>query len=534
MNFGFVIDNRNCIGCHACTVACKSEHDVPVGVNRTWVKYVEKGVFPNTRRLFSVMRCNHCENAPCVEICPTRALYTREDGIVDFDNRRCIACKACTQACPYDAIYIDPQSHTAAKCNYCAHRVEMNLEPACVNVCPTQAIISGNLDDPNSRISQLVSRQQVTVRKPEKGTRPKLFYVEGDESSLTPGMAGQDNRYLWSSQVRGVGHHAAERDDEQERFAKVLGEASEALDSIRNYIQTENQPATRASGAKRVYDAPAKGVMWGWEVAAYILTKAVAAGMVMVPFLAYLFGESTDSTPLGLAAWVALLFLGATGVLLIKDLDQPTRFLYVLFRPNWSSWLVKGAYIITAYGGLLTLWILLDWIGASWLANAIGLLLTGLGALTALYTGFLFNQAKGRDLWQSPLMPVHMLIHALIAGPAVWLVLAQLSDSMDTLSGPMSYTLLFGLLAQLLILAAEVWSHHPTEDSHRAVHLIAHGPYRQTFWRYGVGLGSVLPLLLLVASFEPLVLVLAAGLSLFGLWHLVRLWVQVPQLIPLS
>ena len=86
MNFGFIIDNRKCIGCHACTVACKAEHEVPVGVNRTWVKYIEKGTFPDTRRLFSVMRCNHCADAPCVEICPVTALYTRADGIVDFDS----------------------------------------------------------------------------------------------------------------------------------------------------------------------------------------------------------------------------------------------------------------------------------------------------------------------------------------------------------------------------------------------------------------------------------------------------------------
>ena len=176
MNFGFVIDNRKCIGCHACTVACKSEHDVPVGVNRTWVKYIEKGEFPNTQRLFSVMRCNHCQDAPCVDICPTTALFIREDGIVDFDNRRCIGCKACIQACPYDAIYIDPQNLTAAKCNYCTHRVDLGLEPACVNVCPTHAIISGDLENPNSEIAQLVSREKVQVRKPEKGTYPKLSF----------------------------------------------------------------------------------------------------------------------------------------------------------------------------------------------------------------------------------------------------------------------------------------------------------------------------------------------------------------------
>ncbi len=534
MNYGFVIDNRRCIGCHACTVACKSEHDVPIGVNRTWVKYIEKGVFPNTRRLFSVMRCNHCEDSPCTTICPTQALHVRADGIVDFDNRRCIACKACMQACPYDAIYIDPETHTAAKCNYCAHRVEMNLEPACVNVCPTQAIISGDLDNPLSKISQLVSRQQVTVRKPEKGTRPKLFYIEGDEASLTPGIAAQDNAYMWSSQSRGVGHHAAARDSRDEKFAKVMGEASAVLDSIRNHIETADQPASRASSARRVYDAPAKGVMWGWEVAAYIITKAISAGVIMVSFLSYLLGETTTTEPLWASVLLALIFLGATGALLVKDLDQPTRFLYVLLRPNPTSWLVKGAYIITAYGGLLTAWLLFDWIGASWLANGIGGLLIVLGALTAIYTAFLFGQAKGRDLWQSPLMSLHMFLHALIAGPAVWLCLAQVYAPMQAYEQPMAYTLLAGLALQLVILAAEIYSEHPTEDSHRALHLITKGPYRQAFWQYGVGLGSVLPLGLLVASFEPLVLLAAAVLSLFGLWHLIRLWVQVPQLLPLS
>ena len=127
MNYGFLIDNRKCIGCHACSTACKSENEVPVGVNRTWVKYTEKGVFPNTRRYFQVTRCNHCANPPCVRICPVTAMYQRQDGIVEFDPTRCIGCKACMQACPYDAIYIDPDTHTAAKCHYCAHRTDVGL-----------------------------------------------------------------------------------------------------------------------------------------------------------------------------------------------------------------------------------------------------------------------------------------------------------------------------------------------------------------------------------------------------------------------
>src|SRR5690242_9426848 len=169
MRYGFVIDQRKCIGCHACTLACKAEHDVPLGVFRTWVKSVEKGSYPNTRRHFLVQRCNHCQNAPCVTICPTKALYKRSDGIVDFNRDSCIGCKSCMEACPYEALYIDPATDTAAKCNYCAHRTEVGLQPACVIVCPEQAIISGDLEDPTSQIAQLVGRENVQVRKPEKG-----------------------------------------------------------------------------------------------------------------------------------------------------------------------------------------------------------------------------------------------------------------------------------------------------------------------------------------------------------------------------
>ncbi|MCA9310218.1 MAG: 4Fe-4S dicluster domain-containing protein, partial [Phycisphaerales bacterium] len=144
MQYGFVIDHDLCIGCHACTVACKAENDVPVAAFRTSVKYVEEGRFPAIKRHFLVQRCNHCSDAPCVKICPVNALEKRADGIVDIDRDACIGCRACMQACPYDAIYIDPETHTAAKCHYCAHRVDVGLEPACVVVCPEHAIIAGD------------------------------------------------------------------------------------------------------------------------------------------------------------------------------------------------------------------------------------------------------------------------------------------------------------------------------------------------------------------------------------------------------
>src|SRR4051812_47946773 len=271
MNFGFIIDNRKCIGCHACTVACKAEHEVPVGVNRTWVKYIEKGSFPDTRRLFSVMRCNHCADAPCVEICPVTALFTRKDGIVDFDSRRCIGCKSCTQACPYDALYMEPSDHTAAKCNYCSHRVDIGLEPACVNVCPEHAIISGDMDNPVSEISKLLARETVSVRKPEKGTNPKLFYIDGDKASLDPTEANPGTDYMWSSQSSGVGHTVGQTvslsppanwtvsgSPKPGGFVQIERKGKRTSDAAGGQTNSPSYP-------RRVYDAPGKGVLWGWE-----------------------------------------------------------------------------------------------------------------------------------------------------------------------------------------------------------------------------------------------------------------------------
>ncbi len=152
MQLGFVIDHSRCIGCHACTVACKSENDVPVGQFRTWVKYTEQGTFPQVRRSFAVLRCNQCTKPPCVTICPVNALAKGGNGIVDIDPQACIGCKSCMQACPYDALYINESSGLAEKCHFCAHRTEVGLAPACAVVCPTEAIVPGDFDDRDSRV----------------------------------------------------------------------------------------------------------------------------------------------------------------------------------------------------------------------------------------------------------------------------------------------------------------------------------------------------------------------------------------------
>jgi Fe-S-cluster-containing dehydrogenase component len=479
VNYAFLIDNRRCIGCHACSVACKAEHEVPLGVARTWVKYVEKGAFPDTRRTFQVTRCNHCEDAPCIEICPTTALFRRPNGIVDFDGGRCIGCKACMQGCPYDALYIDPQTETAAKCNFCAHKVEVGLEPPCVTVCPTQAIVAGDLDDPASRLVHLVGREPVQVRKPEKGTRPKVFYIEGDAASLVPAAAPPSPDYLWSQAP------------EPTTLARMAGGADAAAPRRTYGVREQHRNS------------------WGWKVSAYLWTKSLAAGCFLVPAIAALAAGAPGP---GMAALVAALgFLAATGVLLVWDLRQPRRFLWTLTRPQWRSWLTRGSYVIAAYGALLGLQLLLGLSGRPG-PRSLTLLTALLAAGTALYTAFLFGQAKGRDLWQSPLLGPHLIVQALGAG--------------SSLFAPS--WLLWLLPLNGLLVAGEAWGHHPTEDARRAARLI------QEDVRFSTGVlaaGHLLPLALLWGTGQTW---LAGALALAGLATWEHLYVQAPQQIPLA
>ncbi len=538
MKYGFIIDNRKCIGCHACTTACKSEHDVPVGVNRTYVKQVEKGEFPDTRRIFSVMRCNHCTDAPCVTICPVEALYTREDGIVDFDNDRCIGCKSCMQACPYDALYIDPETNTAAKCNYCAHRVEVGREPACVSVCPEHAIIAGDMENPNTEISHLLARQQVKVRKPEKGTQPNLFYIDGDEASLNPEATEKVNAGLWNSQARGVGHFA--------KAAATLQNNNDEIDllqmTIDNEIETAYQKKTTenpnyidvlSGKARRVYDTPEKGILWGWEVAAYVTAKAIAAGAFLIPFIAYLMGYDLSLSTKLWASGISLFFLTLTGIFLILDLDRPDRFLYVLLRPQWNSWLVKGGYTITIFGLLITAWAAMNYFDFI-IGEKIVLWVTAFFAvMLAIYTAFLFAQAKGRDFWQSPSLALHMLIHSVLAGAAIMAIVFSFTG-IESWSALLKTILVISLSVNVFTLITELTVTHPSQAAHTVVQMITKGRYKQLFWLGTVLIGNLIPLLLLVVFPYSAINVIAAGLILIGIYITEKIWIEAPQRIPLA
>ena len=543
MKYGFVIDNRKCIGCHACTTACKSEHQVPVGVNRTWVKQVEKGEFPNTRRLFSVMRCNHCTDAPCVEICPTEALYFRSDGIVDFDKDRCIGCKSCMQACPYDALYIDPENHTAAKCNYCAHRIDVGLEPACVNVCPEHAIISGDMDNPLTEISQLLARQQVKVRKPEKSTKPNLFYIDADDVSLIPSATEKEESYLWSSQSMGVGHFAkaAEKlsysnNDVVEALMQANGQQTTAGEVAKNGSQKSID--VMLGKGRRAYDVADKGILWGWEVSAYVFTKAIATGVVLVAMLSFFSNwSSTEYMAIGEAVVIGTIFLALTGALLIKDLDRPDRFLYVLLRPHWGSWLVKGGYAIGIFGALMAAvgaMIYFEF-GGTILANILLISMTLFAAITAIYTAFLFAQAKGRDFWQSPVLAIHMIGHAFMAGAAAFSLTNLWMETDGAWIVFLQNVMWISIGINLFVLFVELYTTHSTDDAKRTVQAILKGRYQFLFWAGVVVFGNIIPLVLLLAAGDNSLILAGSGvLVLIGIYLVNHIWVEAPQRIPLS
>ncbi len=203
--YGMGIEIDKCIGCNRCVEACKAENNVlqEPFFFRTWVeRYVIKkdgdvvveciSVKSKTpkegsqddadvlRTFFVPKLCNHCIHPPCVQVCPVGATFATEDGVVLIDSNRCIGCRYCIQACPYGARYLDPRTKTADKCSFCYHRVRQGLLPACVEVCPTQARIFGDLKSKASRLVRFARMNKIHVLKPSLNTEPKVFYAQMD------------------------------------------------------------------------------------------------------------------------------------------------------------------------------------------------------------------------------------------------------------------------------------------------------------------------------------------------------------------
>ena len=496
-----VLDQTKCIGCHACTTACKSENEVPVGVTRTYVKSADVGAFPQVRRTFQVTRCNQCTDAPCVAACPTQAMFRREDGIVDFDKSACIGCKACMAACPYDAIFINPDDHCAEKCNMCAHRLEVGLEPACVTVCPVGAILVGDGNDPDSEVAKIVARQGVQVRRPEKETGPAVHYLGAHQATLDPLGARRPDGDLFAWATQGP--------PGPQRVA----------------AGHPGQP-TSSAAALLSYDVPHLAP-WNWRVSLYTWTKSIAAGAFAVPVLLALTGYLPwrNATLVWAAPILALAFLALTGAVLIADLKHPRRFYFIFTRHQWRSWLVRGAFIIGGYGGLVALYLLAALAGQISAERVLAVVALPLALATAVYTAYLFAQAKARDLWQSPLLAPHLAVQAMLAGAGVmlpfllWLTPGRAVTADEVI-------LAAAAAAHVLCVAAETTLPHVTAHARLANREMTGGRFAGFFWP-GVVLATA-------AIAAPWIGIAAAPLALAGLLAHEHAYIQAGQSVPLA
>ena len=509
-NYGFAIDLRKCIGCHACTIACKAEHEIPVGVNRCWVKTVEKGSFPDTRRFFFPVLCNQCTDAPCARICPTNALFKRRDGIVDLHGDSCIGCRACMEACPYDQLFIDPNTNTAEKCNFCANRVENELLPACVIVCPTECRIFGDLDDPSSAVSRIVQHEAFTVRKPEKGTGPKIFYLGAEESTIRPEAAVRP-LYYREGQVH-----------------------------LRPIGAPDEDPAS--PGDPRVdYDTP-HAKPWGVDMVLYLFMKAVSTGAMLIGAILWLIGYRASLTTM-VAPAISILFITLTTIVLVADLKRPERFYYILTRPNWRSWLVWGTWFLVAHGTISGAWLAAAWLGWTGVLDVLAWPALVAAILATSYTGFLFAQGLGRDLWQGPHAAIDLIAQSGAAG-SVALLCASMFLTVDDVralqlvQNILAYGAAGSLVIHVLILLFEnVLTPSASRHHELAVRTIRRGAYARLFWGLAVVGGGMLPIAALVAmpvSGPTLVTMGASILALAGGAAWDYIWVEAGQSVPLS
>ncbi|MDQ3417854.1 MAG: polysulfide reductase NrfD, partial [Acidobacteriota bacterium] len=410
------------------------------------------------------------------------------------------------EACPYDQIFIDPNTHTAEKCNFCANRVENKLLPSCVSVCPTECRIFGDLDDPRSEVAQIVQREAFMVRKPEKGTGPKVFYLGAEESVMRP-----------EASVRPLVYK------EGQVHLRPLGAP---------------MPDPENPGDPRVdYDIP-HGQPWGIDMVLYLLFKAISTGAMLVAAVLWYMGYR-DAVSTMAAPVISLVFVTLTAVVLIIDLERPERFYYILTRSNFRSWMVWGAYFLTAHGALSLAWLAAAWFGMdqaiSWMLAPVVIV----AILATSYTGFLFAQGLGRDLWQGPSAAIDLIAQSAAAGSASLLIASLLlSGGAPGIDAFLGITLAMSVIAHLVILVFEhVFSPSPTRHHELATRTILKGAYSRLFWGGAIIGGGVLPVVMLLtlgATFSPVVGIVAALLALAGGAAWEYIWVEAGQSVPLS
>lgn len=289
------------------------------------------------------------------------------------------------------------------------------------------------------------------------------------------------------------------------------------------------------------YNAQHK-IQWHWELPSYLVTKSIAGGIFMLLSLGSMFGLfNFDSATFLTAGFTAMIFMLITTILLIKDLSQPKRFLNILLRPQWKSWVARGAYIMVTFTAVAGLWWLLEGAAqvgilpvetvatvrpfAAWIVFPLAL-----GVV--VYTAFLLGQAEGRDMWQSNLLPFQLLSQSAMVASGVFLALSAFVNLPADLREILPILFPSSIAVNLLLTLAGKLNSFPTDTAMLASREMTHGKFRNHYWWGGIALGHVIPLAMLIA-FSPLALV-AVTCSVVGLFFYEYAFVMAPQYIPNS
>ena len=370
-------------------------------------------------------------------------------------------------------------------------------------VCPTHAIKVADLDDPDDETTRIIAGSDTAVRAPEQQTLPKVHYLGADQASLDPlRTAIAADGMIWADTT--PQHPTAE-------------------------------PVGRGVVARTAYTT-AHQMTWKAKVSTYLVTKAIAAGVMAVAALLALLGHGDAQGAVGvMPPLVAGFFLAVTGGLLVGDLRRPERFYYLLTRSNRRSWLVKGAWVLAAFAALCAAWFVAGAAGSAGTLVGLAVPAAVLAAATAGYTAWLFGQCEGRDLWQTPLLLPTLLAQAAVAGGAAY-SLADLAMEIPAVA-VVRATLLGGLLAGGALIGAEVRS-QGSSHVEAAVAAMTRGRYARRFWIGGIGLGLALPAALtavaLAAGTGPALPAAAAAAALVGMWFYEDSFVRAGQSVPLS
>ena len=481
--YGMVVDINRCVGCQTCTISCKHANATPPGVQWRRVLDVERGRFPDVERLFVVTGCQHCAQPPCVPVCPTGATKQRADGLVTMDYETCIGCGYCAVACPYQArtivhdrqwyygeptvqeqkVYADEQLGVANKCTFCVERidsaqalgktpgVDLEYTPACAASCIAQAIVFGDYHDPESNVSKLTAENNYFQMHRELGTDPQI-------------------KYLYEVPQTMPGHNADAFDMDEER------------------LSDEENPLV---GKRQTF--------WDFRAAMNFTLGGMSSGLMIVSFLALLFGGVTEESlqtlfviaGIGMAIGLFFVFL---------EIGRKERFLNVLKRPH-SSWMTRETYAVAViYPAIVA-----DLIWPQWTLHG----LVFLGGVAFLYCqAMILYAAKGIPAWRAPLIPVMLMASGLFEGVGLLLLVLVL---LATQTVGMNLVAFAGIV--LAIINISLWRGYSNSAEHVGI-----GPLARRVLR------GMTPLLHVVGHAVPLAL-LALGIgagaeSDAGLWLL--------------